>query len=210
MVVVDVGANLGLFTVIAANKVGNNGHVHSFEPVPSCFDLLEKNCNFYNLQNVTTYQNIVANKKEKRELWMDKYYSILGSLSGENLMNKGKKICIDAITLDGLFMDNNNNHRIDVIKMNIQGAEGLVIEGAKKLLEEKGPAIFIEFWPYGLKQIGTDPEQLYDKLIDYGYKASLISYLDGSTTQISKSDIFPLADIESKKSLALYMLFEKP
>ena len=120
------------------------------------------------------------------------------------------KLCIDAITLDGLFMDNNNNHRIDVIKMNIQGAEGLVIEGAKKLLEEKGPAIFIEFWPYGLKQIGTDPEQLYDKLIDYGYKASLISYLDGSTTQISKSDIFPLADIESKKSLALYMLFEKP
>ncbi|OGQ23332.1 MAG: hypothetical protein A3I05_05185 [Deltaproteobacteria bacterium RIFCSPLOWO2_02_FULL_44_10] len=211
MSVVDIGAHIGLFSLIAGQKVGAEGHVYAFEPMPRCYELLQKNIQLYNLNNVEAIQSIVTNKQGKTELWMDKYYSILGSLHKDNLMNKGEKVEVDAITLDHFFLGTDSHERrIDIIKMNIQGAEGLVIDGAKQLLRSKGPTIFMEFWPFGLKKMGSDPEQLFDTLTGYGYQVYRIHMDDASLKPMKKSDIFPLSDFYMKKSVAMYLLWQMP
>ena len=62
--------------------------------------------------------------------------------------------------------------RIDLLKMDTQGAEGVILEGMTGLLEGRadGPTIFMEFWPHGLKGMGTDAGTLLKSLRSSGYK----------------------------------------
>jgi hypothetical protein len=77
---------------------------------------------------------------------------------------------VEAVRLDEYFKD--QKRPIDVLKMDTQGAEGLILEGMTGLLEGQtdGPTIFMEFWPHGLKGIGTDAGVLLKKLQSYNYK----------------------------------------
>ena len=62
MNVIDIGANIGLFTLILAKLVGKSGHVYSFEPDPQLFQILNENVKLNQLENVSTFQLAVSNK----------------------------------------------------------------------------------------------------------------------------------------------------
>jgi hypothetical protein len=80
-----------------------------------------------------------------------------------------KSIKIDAIRLDDYFK--NYKGRIDFIKMDIEGAEGLALEGMSNLLKKnKKVKIFTEFQPFGLATSGISPEKYLSLLLDRGYK----------------------------------------
>ena len=64
--------------------------------------------------------------------------------------------------------------RVDLITMDVQGAEGLVFEGAEQTLRRNNVKVLMEFWPYGLRNIGTDPRDLIRKIYDYGFAVTLI------------------------------------
>jgi len=61
------------------------------------------------------------------------------------------------------------DRRVDFIKMDVQGAEGLVILGGWKTIERWRPVILMEFWPYGMRSLGTDPLELMRRLAGLGY-----------------------------------------
>ena len=75
------------------------------------------------------------------------------------------------LSLDGFF---DASQRIDFMKIDVEGAEGLVAAGAGRLLAQTAARIVMEFWPFGERRLGTDPEHLLNALRGYGFDIKLI------------------------------------
>lgn len=165
-VVLDIGANIGYYTLIFAKLVGEDGEVFAFEPNPTNFALLTKNVEMNGYKNVTLVQKAVSNKTGKLKLYLSEDmgdHRIYDSHDGR------KYIEIDAIRLDDYL--GGNNLKIDFIKMDIQGAEGGAIQGMLNLLKKnKTVKIVTEFWPIGLKRFGIDSNEYLKLLIEIGFK----------------------------------------
>ncbi|MFB0524156.1 MAG: FkbM family methyltransferase [Phycisphaerae bacterium] len=166
-VVLDIGANIGYYTLIFAKLVGEEGKVFAFEPDPDNFALLKKNVQINGYQNVILVQKAVSNKTAKIRLYLSEENK--GDHRIYDSHEHRKSIEIEAIRLDDYFK--NYNGRVNFIKMDIQGAEGGAIEGMTNLLKKnKSVKIMTEFWPIGLKRFGIDPEEFLKLLMQYGFK----------------------------------------
>lgn len=165
-VVLDIGANIGYYTLIFAKLVGPKGRVYAFEPDPYNFALLKKNVEMNRYKNVILIQKAVSNKKEKARLYMNKENKgdsrIFNSHDGSN------SIEIESIRLDDYFKD--HDVKIDFIKMDIEGSEGVLLEGMPNLLKKnKKIKIVTEFWPYGLEMSGTKSKDYIKSLTNHGF-----------------------------------------
>jgi FkbM family methyltransferase len=165
-VVVDIGANIGYYTLIFANLVGKEGKVFAFEPSPDNFALLQKNIEINNYQNVKTEQIAVSNKSGKTKLYMtinpadNRIY---------DLHDNSDFIEVATIRMDDYF--NNYNGKIDFIKMDIQGAEWAAIQGMSLLLKKnKDIKILTEFSPPLLKGFRIEPAEFLDLLLKQDFK----------------------------------------
>jgi FkbM family methyltransferase len=171
--VLDIGANIGYYTLIFAKLVGKKGKVFAFEPDPNNFALLTKNVEINGYKNVTLIQKAVSNKTEKAWLYLckdDKLdHRIYNSHDGREFIE------IETIRLDEYFKD---NETIDFIKMDIQGAEGRAVKGMSNFLNKnKNIKILTEFWPIGLERCGTDPKEYLELLLTFGFKLNYINEL---------------------------------
>ena len=192
MVVVDIGAGIGYYSLIAAKLVGRNGIVYAFEPEPINYELLCKNIEVNGYTNVIPIQKAVSDKKGKSKLYFEKERIVNPSLSKENVLatskhkvlEKGGFVEVDTINMDEFFEKMVRNNKVDVIKVDAEGAEGLVIDGGEEILKSNNLKMFIEFWPDGLAELGTDPLRMLHKLKEYGFKAKLINETDQSADPI--------------------------
>ena len=166
---VDAGANVGYYTIIGSRLVGDKGKVYAFEPEPTSFALLQKNVHLNGLTNVVLEQKALSNRKGILKLF------IADQNKGDHRIYQPEGesrpwVDVEAVRLDEYFKDHKRG--IDVLKVDTQGAEGLILEGMTGLLESRtdGPTIFMEFWPHGLKGLGTEAGALLKKLQSYNYK----------------------------------------
>ncbi len=166
---VDVGANAGYYTIIGSRLVGEKGKVYAFEPEPAMFALLEKNVRLNGLTNVVLERKALSNKRGTLKLYL------ADQNKGDHRIYQPEdesrpSVDIEAVRLDEYFKG--HERRIDVLKTDTQGAEGLILEGMTGLLAGRtdGPTIFMEFWPHGLKGLGTDAAALLKMLQSYDYK----------------------------------------
>jgi FkbM family methyltransferase len=167
MVVVDVGANIGYYTLLAAHLVGDEGKVFAFEPDPNNYYLLCKNIEINGYRNVIPVRKAIFSKSREMKLFLDK--SNLGghSLSEANV-NKGASITVEVTSLDDYFK--NTDYKIDVIKMDVQGLEMEVLEGMTNIISQNDNLqIITEFWPGGLRNAGSSPVSFLNKLVEYGF-----------------------------------------
>lgn len=153
----DIGANIGYYTLFLAQLVGNRGCVIAFEPDPTSFALLEKNISANNYRNVQAVEKAVSNHTGQTMLYIDPYHTLDHRIYEPD--ESRSRLVISEVKLDDFF-----EHReadIDFIKMDIQGSEGLALEGMTKLLKrQKTIKIMTEFWPYGLEKCGYAPKSL--------------------------------------------------
>lgn len=175
MVVLDVGANIGYFTLIAAKLVGEEGKVFAFEPEPYNFDLLVRNLKLNGYHNVIPTQKAISDKNGRATLFLDKTQWGLHSLSRENVTNSnGNSIEVDVQTLDDFFKDSGD--RVDFAKIDVQGAELAVIQGMENIIENnKDLKMVVEFCPVDLIRFSSSPEEFLNRLIGYGFKLYQIS-----------------------------------
>ena len=167
MVVVDVGANIGYYTLLAAHLVGDEGKVFAFEPDPNNYSLLCKNIEVNGYRNVIPVRKAVFSKSGEMELFLDE--SNLGghSLSEANV-DKGASIMVEVTSLDDYFR--NTDYKIDVIKMDVQGSEMAVLEGMANIINQNDDLkIITEFWPMGLRNSGSSPAGFLNKLVECGF-----------------------------------------
>jgi len=166
-VVLDIGANIGYYTLIFAKLVGEEGKVFAFEPEPTNFALLKKNVEINGYKNVILVQKAVSNKTGKLKLYLCE--DNLGDHRIYDPHDGRKSVGIEAIRLDDYF--EGRDLKIDFIKMDIQGAEGGAIQGMLNLLRKnKTVKIVTEFWPGGLKRFGTDANEYLKLLTELGFK----------------------------------------
>lgn len=197
-VVVDLGANIGYFTLLAARLIGENGKVFAFEPEPKNYNYLVKNIELNNYKQVNALQMAVSNKKGKTKLFICNYdtghhtinkYEGVKAYSGGR-PTKEKSIEIETTTLDEFFRGNENS--VNVIKMDVEGAEVLALAGMDKILKtNKKLKMIIEFFPLLIKSMGSSPEEFIRKLLeDYKFSIYVIpddyNALKGKMIKINK------------------------
>lgn len=224
MVVVDVGANIGFNTILASKRVGH-GQVYAFEPDPRCFELLEENIKVNNYKNTKCVIDALADKRGKFSIHLDEKHLSSTTISKQNLENNlhenntyGGALEVNKITLDEYFQEINETKPVDFLKMNIQGAEGLVIDGAEKTIRNSNNMIILtEFWISGLKECGTDPSLLLKKLQSMSFELHPVKgigegfYVDGMSNSDYKINnlIKFVEDPENQKHDGMHLAFKK-
>lgn len=167
MTVVDIGAHIGYYTLLAANLVGESGRVYAFEPDPNNYALLVKNIRSNSYNNVVPVQKAVSNNVGTTKLFLSPENT--GDHRIYNSHDERYSIEIETVTLDEYLKDKEN--RIDMIKMDIQGAEMAALQGMMEILNKNDDIkIFTEFSPALLERFGHSPEECLNELIKYGFK----------------------------------------
>lgn len=167
MVLVDAGANIGLFTVFAARRV-RNGKVIAFEPVPSMADWLKKNIDLNNLPNIQTETCGLSDHPGVLPIYeIESTHEGLSTLYPGSL-SKSAMTEVPVKKLDDVF-ENYGFSRLDIIKIDIEGGELPALRGATQTLRKFRPAILIEINESTYASAGYRPSDVYDflKALDY-------------------------------------------
>jgi len=139
---VDVGSHIGKYTIKMANQLGNNGRVISIEPEISNFEILRANVELNHLSNVTLLNAACWNKNENLKLYLSHSMN-----TGEHSV-KTPPISRDFVEVSGLRLDDVlkdlQMEHIDFIKIDAEGADGEVLEGAEETLA-RNPRLGIIF-----------------------------------------------------------------
>ena len=153
---VDVGANIGFYTLNFERLVGKNGKIFAFEPEPSNFKLLEKNIKINGLEDhVKVFHKAVSNKKGISNL-------LIGPTSGTNSIvesyNTNEKIIeVETIVLDEFF--NTLDEKIDFVKIDTEGHDAKVLEGMQNIIQRNQDIkIMTEFVPEFLERSDSNSE----------------------------------------------------
>ncbi len=164
---VDLGANIGLFSVLFGRLSGNDGRVFAFEPSPRNIALLTKNLALNKIANVEVVAKAVSNEHGVVRLHLSRTNGGDNRIYSSDL-DSNETVEVDAITLDEFFSERPGG--IDFVKMDIQGAEGKALEGMEGLLRNRRISrILMEFWPYGLVRAGSQPQRVLAELRAYGF-----------------------------------------
>lgn len=191
-VVLDIGANAGYFTLLASSLVKDQGKVYAFEPMPYNYQLLVRNVTENGIGNVRCERMAVTNSVGRSPLFINPMHG--GSHSLLLVLTARKHVVVDTTTVDEYLAA--NNLTVDVIKMDIEGAELFALEGMKQTIRQAHKlTILFEFNPDVLERLGIDPTGLIRKLAAEGLRISSIRE-DGSTQAVSPED-WRLCDLSS-------------
>lgn len=141
----DVGAHIGYLSLIMSKCVGDRGKVYAFEPHPGSFERLAVHVRENNAVSVEPVRAAVSNRPGRRKIRMpeglDPREFRLNRQGGGSAV--GKTIPVRCVTLDGWFRSH-PMHPPALIKIDVEGAEGAVLQGAKQLLQRVRPIILCE------------------------------------------------------------------
>lgn len=171
MNVVDCGANIGIYTCLASGAVGPTGKVYSFEPEPRNFACLTETIRLNHLPNVQPEQLALSDRNEQADLFLSEMNMgdhRLGKVEGNR-----PSVRIQTIPLDSYW--GQVIPQIDVLKLDVQGAEGLALKGMRETLTRSpNLKIFMEFWPSALRNGGTDPREVLQELLSFSFFIKVI------------------------------------
>lgn len=167
---IDVGANIGFFTVRAAHKVGGNGRIVAIEPSPVVFSYLERNIQINRLDTVTAL-NVAASDQNRNEV---PFYTAPSDHFGMGALAPQfhqEPCMVETRTLDEIVAAN-KLQRVAVLKVDVEGHEVAVFRGAQKLLlGSPAPAIIFEFCDWAESRfVGGYPGQAQEFLMSLGYR----------------------------------------
>jgi FkbM family methyltransferase len=181
--VIDVGANVGFFSLRFARWVGDAGKVIAIEPEQHNFDsliLALKRAGI--LGRVDGLQAVATDQPGMTFLEINPLHP-----ADHKLSRDGTGLSVTAVTLDGLVPDK-GRLRPALVKIDVQGAEMLVLRGASGILKAAAPALFIELHEAGLNRFETSVSAILDHLADLGYQAYWLMRT-GSHREASQADI---------------------
>ena len=163
---IDIGAHIGYYTLLAARQVGPQGRVLAFEPAPDNYKLLARNVDQNGFGGIVHRENSAV-AEHSTELTL--YLSVLNdadhrvypsSPDDDKMFNYGQaraKLAVPAISLDE-YLEQHPLGPVHVIKLDVQGAELSVLRGMQTTLAQNPDVVlFMEYWPHGLRQAGSDP-----------------------------------------------------
>jgi FkbM family methyltransferase len=164
---VDVGASLGIYTLISARLVGDAGQVLAFEPARETFGMLRRNVLLNQLPNVRLFNCAVGDEGGVRRLYQ--YPD-----PGRNSLGAGVAPAVGmedvAMTTLDLALAREGFAQLDLIKADVEGAEELVFRGARNILSTRHPMIIFEINPAAAEGLGLAPLGAWQLLEGMGYQ----------------------------------------
>lgn len=166
-VFIDGGANIGFFSLLASNLVGENGSVHSFEPTSTTFDILK--------ENVAQKKNMHVNQTA---LWTKTgQVSFTNNGLEDNLYNsiekspiENKTVMVNAVSIDDYCSD--KNIKPNIIKLDTEGTEYDILLGAKRVITDFRPIVIIEILPESIDN------GIFDKIVElFGPSYSCVQFV---------------------------------
>lgn len=173
MAVVDAGANIGFYSLLAARKAGPMGKVYAFEPEPSNFALLKKNVELNGYANVRSFLEALSESSRRVPLYLSHKGCGSHSLYQDRAVGND---CIEvqAVSFDD-FWEAEGRPRVGLIKMDIEGSEPYAIEGMRRFLASvRELAMIVEYFPGGLLASGTKPDSFMDRLHLLGFQIHVL------------------------------------
>jgi len=173
----DIGANIGFYTLIAAKIVGTNGKVYAIEPSLNTYKKLTENvsANSTICSQIETFQIAASDKAGENEIYVSN--SDLHAWNSIAKPANASQFTLEKIktqTIDELVVSNNWRPP-DLIKIDVEGWEKFVLDGAKKIILKYAPALIIEFTKENLMRTETSYETVKNQLKEMGY--DLYEYL---------------------------------
>lgn len=163
---IDIGANSGFFTLLASSRVGPVGRVLSFEPVPSMRKRLAENISLNSMGNVFVHEVALSNAEGVLPLFEGpKGHKGISSL--RPIENSAATIEVKTLPLDS-FRDTLS--AVKLVKIDVEGAEGLVLEGMVNILKKHQPYVIVEITDDYLRAFGHTATQLAGALTEMGYR----------------------------------------
>ncbi len=173
--VIDVGANFGFYSTFLSKLVGKEGEVFSFEPIPLTYEILSNNVRRLSLANVKAFEYAISERDCSDVMVIPKWSASGGEnfyqahIRSENTMGGHlREVQVGLRKLDSLFYG--NQKRISFVKIDVEGHELQVIEGAKSLISQSKPALLIEIWG-SLDNVECSAFVLFELLKKDGYDA---------------------------------------
>ncbi len=186
---IDVGANIGLYTLTCAEAVGPTGRVLSIEAAPPNARALRDNVRRNGMHNVTVIEAAAADttgqKIITRPLGANLGMFTLGSLDGEEQFEVKLKKIDDIVLCEQI-------ERVDLIKMDVEGFEYRALLGAEQTLDKLKPSVIIELNGTALRRCDTSPQQVKEFLYRHGYLGWIIG--SGTLSPISRDQIDHVCD----------------
>lgn len=173
-VCVDVGANFGHYALVAANLMGEEGLVVAFEPHPQCFTLLKENAELALHGNLVLEQAALGDEEGRLDL-----FTSLDNPGGHSFSSNhvrrvgkgvGKKVAVQTYTLDKYLSRSGINRPVDIIKIDVEGFEYRVLQGALETIRRDRPVVFCEVPPAGLQSFGNSYHQVLKFFSDLSYR----------------------------------------
>ena len=163
--IVDVGANLGIVSLILAKRFPQRT-IHSFEPAPSTFRAFESNIELNGCSNVRALQCAVADCDGEISFDADP----IGRATNSIAVSTGEyEVKVPCTTLDA-YADRNSIDEIAFLKVDVEGFEAAVFQGARRILsEQRAATIYYEVCPGNSKNSGAEPELATRILQQHGY-----------------------------------------
>ncbi len=185
MTVVDIGANIGYYSLIASKLVGDLGKVYAFEPSTDVYETLQRNVAVNESHNIIPICKAITDKVGFINLYLS------SSPSNNSITGKGKYISVPCTTIDHEF----EGQKIDIIKMDIEGAEALALAGMQRVIKDNlGLVLLTEVYPIGLKATGFSPES---------YVTELLKWFDISVVDEKRHRLVPCISLNEVEAIML-------
>jgi FkbM family methyltransferase len=188
MTILDVGSNIGLYTIFISKLVGPNGKVIAFEPDPELYSLLRQNCELNNCTNVESYNLALSDRQDRLTLRKQIFNSGDNTLGSNSSDRFRQNVEIEAVAIDEFLP----NLRPSLVKIDVQGWELKALSGMQRMLTlGDGIDVFFEFWPDGFHRAGYGADDLTSFLHKLDFQISMQGFAEGRP--LTKEEVSSLA-----------------
>jgi FkbM family methyltransferase len=187
---VDIGANFGIHTLLAAGIVGSEGQVHAFEPQRNLAELIQAQAVLNGLPNVTVHPVGVGDESAELAL-CNPLSAHTGTATLRAVVKDGLELGrVQVVRADDRLTDISSTARV-FIKIDVEGFEYKALQGLQRLLSLEKVAVLVEITNDWLSEMGTSAIDLYQMLESYGFEAYQIAKTSPSTYKIAPLEQIP-------------------
>lgn len=219
--VIDIGANIGALSLVFARAVGEAGRVYAFEPEAANLALLKKNVKANRFEEIVSIvPKAVGPRAGVVRLYLSDYnpgdhrvydpemamqhHGLQGERYDKIRSRYRQSVEVPCVTIDGFFAEAQERRKMRLLKMDVQGAEGGVLMGARRLLERNEDlVILMEFWPAGMRMFGTSAEECLSLFKETRYLIHELDIRDGGIRITDAPELMAKYTVENSKTAYL-------